>query len=111
MPVKKPTETTRTKTSIQKITESYLKKYPEIKDYTLAKKMYNENKEHFMSFESARSVVRRYRHHSAGSNTKDYNPFDSADRKEAAEKRLQSQKIRNETIKYQQQQQKHSQQQ
>lgn len=73
MPAKKPTETA--KTPAQKIAEKYLKKYPEVKDYTLGKKMYNENTQHFINFEAARGLIRRYRHHSGAKNNLKTNEF------------------------------------
>ena len=52
-----------------KIAVKYLKKYPKVKDYTLAKKMYDENKEIFLNFETTRGLIRRFRHHSASNNS------------------------------------------
>lgn len=43
--------------------EDYCKQFEQLKDYTLAKKIYEENKDKFHSIEDARNIVRKLRGH------------------------------------------------
>jgi hypothetical protein len=58
----KPGQTQRSVT-ISKILTKYLKKYPDMKDYTLAKLVYTENSHLFKDLEAVRSNIRRRRNH------------------------------------------------
>jgi hypothetical protein len=51
----------KTKIENEKIVKGYLSKYPDMKTYTIAELIYNENKEHFSNLEAVRSNVRYYR--------------------------------------------------
>ena len=44
-----------------KIVKSYLEKFPNVQNLTLAKKIYRENKEAFTSVDTVRSAIRLYR--------------------------------------------------
>jgi len=46
-----------------KLVTKYLKKYPNMKDYTLAKLMYDENPQAFSSLDTARTSIRFRRGH------------------------------------------------
>ena len=47
----------------RKLALEYAKKHPELKDYTLAKKLYTENNQLFLTVESARDAIRYVRGH------------------------------------------------
>ena len=59
------------KVGINKVAVKYLKKHPDMKDYTLAKLMYDENPHIFKSLDSARSAIRVRRGHHGNSNVLD----------------------------------------
>lgn len=46
-----------------KIVKEYLRLYPKLKDYTLAKKIFEENKDILTSFQNTRKLVQYYRGH------------------------------------------------
>lgn len=52
------------------LVRDYCKQYPKLKDYTLAKKIYEENKKTFSSIENARCKVRSVRGHAGERNRK-----------------------------------------
>jgi predicted phosphodiesterase len=54
---------TRKAETTYKIISKYLKKYPKMKDYTLAKLIHDENPQHFLSIDNARSNIRFRRGH------------------------------------------------
>ena len=58
------------RTGAIKVVRAYVKKYPNMKDYTLARKIYNENSQFFASFESARTRVRYVKGHTGEANRK-----------------------------------------
>lgn len=72
---KKPIKLLRGQTkqsyAISKILTKYLKKYPTMKDYTLAKLVYNENSQFFLSIETVRTSIRSRRGHTGKKVTKD----------------------------------------
>lgn len=73
--MKKTKKLTQGKTILSKnyddILSKYLLEYPHVKDYTLAKKVYEENSHIFLNFESTRSALRARRGHSKSHNVKD----------------------------------------
>lgn len=58
------------KTKKRLICEDYCRQYPDTKDYTLAKKVYTENRKDFISLESARIHIRKIRGHHGERNRK-----------------------------------------
>lgn len=56
---------------IDEVILKYLKKYPEVKDYTLAKMIYEENTHIFKSLEAVRGYVRTRRAHNGINKVKD----------------------------------------
>jgi DNA polymerase elongation subunit (family B) len=54
----------RKKSKARLLVDDYCKQYKEVKDYTLAKKIYNENPSLFKSYERARDFIRLSRGHS-----------------------------------------------
>jgi len=63
MAAQKQNNTRNPKTVHRLICKDYCKDFPDIKDLTLAKKIYNENKQKFNSVEQARQFVRVIRGH------------------------------------------------
>lgn len=66
------------KTKKRLICEDYCKQYPEVKDYTLSKKIFEENRKDFLSIENARDFVRKIRGHNGERNrsvTKDKSQY------------------------------------
>lgn len=60
----------RPKSKITLICQDYCKQYPELKDYTLAKKVWQENRSQILKLETARDAIRRIRGHAGAKNNK-----------------------------------------
>lgn len=58
-------------TILTKTAEAYCKNFPEMKDLTLARRMYEENKDIFKNTEHARDQIRRMRGHNGKNKLKD----------------------------------------
>ena len=57
--------------AVSRLVVKYLKKYPDMKDYTLAKLMYNENPQAFSNLDTARTCIRFRRGHQGKKISKD----------------------------------------